>query len=435
MSFKEVEKVDKNIKERWETIDQGLVPKGYKKTKVGIISDDWDIKNFSELFKVSQGLQIPIKDRLSSAGEDRYIYITNELINNLKNKNYNIEYIEKPNSNVISNKEDILMTRTGNTGIVVSGIEGVFHNNFFKIRYDEETINRLFLIYRLKSDDIQHEIKKLAGTSTIPDLTHGDFYSLDIAFPEISEQERIADILSTWDKGIESYGKLLEEKKERKKGLMQLLLTGEKRLGGFTGPWKEVRLGEIGETYNGLTGKNKNDFGTGEKFITYKNIFDNSRVDIDNYGLVEIEKNEKQNVIKYGDIIFTTSSETSHEVGMSSVVLEDINENIYLNSFCFGFRLKKENTLYPIFSRYYFRGNKFREDIFKLAQGSTRFNLSKNELMKIKIRIPSLEEQKAIAEVLATADEEIDLLEKLIEELKEEKKGLMQLLLKGIVRV
>lgn len=427
--------MDKNIKERWEAIDQGLVPKGYKKTKVGIIPEDWDVKKLGEVADVISGgtpsTSIPeywADDVLWATPGDitstgKYIYDTSRKISNLG--------LEKSSARLLP-ENSILMTSRATVGECSINKLPMATNQGFK-SFVCHGINYEYLYYNMEK--LKKVFKSKASGSTFLEISKKDVDNTKIKLPSLEEQEGIADILSTWDRSIESYGKLLEEKKERKKGLMQVLLTGEKRLGGFTGPWKEVRLGEIGETYNGLTGKNKNDFGTGEKFITYKNIFDNSRVDIDNYGLVEIEKNEKQNVIKYGDIIFTTSSETSHEVGMSSVVLEDINENIYLNSFCFGFRLKKENTLYPIFSRYYFRGNKFREDIFKLAQGSTRFNLSKNELMKIKIRIPSLEEQKAIAEVLSTADEEIDLLEKLIEELKEEKKGLMQLLLKGIVRV
>lgn len=428
--------MDKNIKERWKAIDQGLVPKGYRKTKVGIVPEDWDVKKFSELFKVSQGLQIPIKDRLNSAGEDRYIYITNELINNLKNKNYNIEYIEKPNSNVISNKEDILMTRTGNTGIVVSGIEGVFHNNFFKIRYDEEAINRLFLIYRLESDDIQHEIKKLAGTSTIPDLTHGDFYSLYIAFPEISEQEKIADILSTWDRAIESYGKLLEEKKERKKGLMQLLLTGEKRLGGFTGPWKEVRLGEIGEFKTSSVDKKirKNEHPI--NLLNYMDVYNNNTICREIKFVESTASNSQLQVsdVLKGDIFFTPSSETREDIGRSSVVLDNI-DNLLYSYHLIRFRLYKNFDMDLIFRAYCFNNIEIHKQFYSLATGSTRYTLSIKDFNGIKIRIPDLEEQKAIAEVLATADREIDLLEKLIEELEEEKKGLMQLLLKGIVRV
>jgi type I restriction enzyme S subunit len=206
------------------------------------------------------------------------------------------------------------------------------------------------------------------------------------------------------------------------------------RLPGYNEEWEEVRLGDIGQTFNGLSGKSAKDFGEGKPFITYKNIFDNSRVDIEEVDYVEVSENENQNIAKYGDIFFTTSSETPDEVGMSSVLLDEVEE-LYLNSFCFGYRLYDFETLIPEYARFLFRGKTFRNKIFKLAQGSTRFNISKNEVMKLNIKLPLLQEQKAIAQVLSTADKEIELLEEELEQLKLQKKGLMQLLLTGIIRV
>jgi type I restriction enzyme S subunit len=421
------------IKERIEMISRGEVPEGYKKTKVGIIPEDWEVKRFGQEFKVNQGLQIPIKDRHRKKVQGSYVYITNDYINNL-NDGYEVEYIKDPSKTVICTSRDILMTRTGNTGIVVTGVEGVFHNNFFKVKYDDRKHNYMFIVYLFKSSQIQHDISRLAGTSTIPDLTHSDFYSLESAFPPLPEQKKIAQILSTWDKAIELKEQLIEEKKEQKKGLMQRLLTGEDRLPGYNEEWEEIRLGDIGQTFNGLSGKSAKDFGEGKPFITYKNIFDNSRVDIEEVDYVEVSENENQNIAKYGDIFFTTSSETPDEVGMSSVLLDEVEE-LYLNSFCFGYRLYDFETLIPEYARFLFRGKTFRNKIFKLAQGSTRFNISKNEVMKLNIKLPLLQEQKAIAQVLSTADKEIELLEEELEQLKLQKKGLMQLLLTGIIRV
>ena len=116
------------------------------------------------------------------------------------------------------------------------------------------------------------------------------------------------------------------------------------------------------------------------------------------------------------------------------MLLDTVGE-LYLNSFCFGYRLHNFETLIPEFARFLFRGEAFRDEIFKLSQGSTRFNLSKNEVMKLNITLPTLQEQKAIAQVLSTADKEIELLEKVLEQLKLQKKGLMQLLLNGIIRL
>ena len=200
------------------------------------------------------------------------------------------------------------------------------------------------------------------------------------------------------------------------------------------GLWCSKKLGNLGKTYNGLTGKTKEDFGEGKPFITYMNIFTNPKIDISNFEYVKMGTNENQNKAIYGDIFFTVSSETPDEVGMASVLLDKVND-LYLNSFCFGFRLNDFKSLLPEFSSYLFRNELFRKEVHKLAQGSTRFNLSKLELMKIEIKLPSLEEQTAIAEILATADRELQLQKEKLAQLQTQKKGLMQVLLTGKKRL
>lgn len=199
----------------------------------------------------------------------------------------------------------------------------------------------------------------------------------------------------------------------------------ELRFPGFVGDWEEKRLGEVGETYNGLTGKTKDDFGHGERFITYKQIFDSSVVNIDRFGFVNIANGDEQNRVKLGDILFTISSETPTEVGYSSVFLNEALQP-YLNSFAFGFRPKSLNSMHPFFSRYLFRSPEFRKRVVRLAQGSTRFNLSKKAFLKIVIGLPVLKEQKKIAEFLTGIDELISSKQEQIEKAEEWKKGLMQ---------
>ena len=257
-----------------------------------------------------------------------------------------------------------------------------------------------------------------------------------LLLPPLPEQEKIALVLGTWDEAIEKLSGLIEQKKLLKKGLMQKLLTGKTRLPGFTQPWKEVKLGEIGTTYTGLSGKNKDNFGRGSYFIPYMNIYQNNHINPQQLEQVKVDEGEKQNTVKYGDIFFTTSSETPEEVGFASVLLFNPERNIYLNSFCFGYRLNNFKSLLPEYASFLFRSIHARKIMYKLAQGATRFNLSKNELMKEKIYIPSdISEQQAIADVLSTADDEINLLNQKLEALKTQKKGLMQKLLIGQIRV
>ncbi|MBO1531456.1 restriction endonuclease subunit S [Psychrobacter sp. F1192] len=414
-----------------------MVPNKPQPSQLGIIPDDWQRVKFLDVMKVRQGLQIAISKRLKEPTETSKEYIT---IQSIKQAQQSREYVERPSERVICTKDDVLMTRTGNTGIVVTDIEGAFHNNFFLMDFDKSKIDKTFLVNYLRSPRVQHLILTKAGSSTIPDLNHKDFYSIEFPLPPLPEQQKIAKILSTWDKAIDSTERLIDNSKQQKKALMQQLLTGKKRLlddngEQFEGEWEEVKLGELGSTFNGLTGKTKVDFGSGEKYIPYINIFRNTFIDTDNLDFVNIGSDEKQNAVQFGDIFFTTSSETPEEVGMSSVFTSDTKENIYLNSFCFGFRLQPLERVSPFFIGYMLRSSKIRRKISILAQGSTRFNLSKRQLVKITIPLPPVEEQQKIAAVLTNADKEIELLEQQLADLQQEKKALMQVLLTGKKRV
>ena len=200
------------------------------------------------------------------------------------------------------------------------------------------------------------------------------------------------------------------------------------RFPGFTDDWKKTTLGEIGKTFNGLTGKNSNDFGQGSPYITYKSIFDNSKVDISRVEYVTITDNERiksaQNVVRLGDIFFTTSSETPTEVGMTSVLLDGI-EDCYLNSFCFGYRLSNKEETLPEYFRFYLRASVIRNKLSILAQGSTRFNISKNEVMRMGINLPNSSEQEKIAALLSCIDERITTQNKIIEDLKKLKSAII----------
>ena len=314
------------------------------------------------------------------------------------------------------------------------GIDATINQALTAIIPNEKLLNSYLLLYLTNN---VRAWKSYAGSSRKdPNITKKDIESFKIIVPPLPEQEKIAGILGTWDEAIEKLSNLIEQKKLLKKGLMQQLLTGKTRLKGFTQLWKEVKLGNIGATYTGLSGKNKDNFGRGSYFIPYMNIYQNNHINPQQLEQVEVDEGEKQNTVKYGDIFFTTSSETPEEVGFASVLLFKPEQNIYLNSFCFGYRLNDFKSLLPEYASFLFRSIHVRKIMYKLAQGATRFNLSKNELMKEKIYLPSdISEQQAIANVLSTADDEINLLNQKLEALKEQKKGLMQQLLTGQTRV
>ena len=161
----------------------------------------------------------------------------------------------------------------------------------------------------------------------------------------------------------------------------------------------------MGTTFTGLSGKTKEDFGHGEaKFITYMNVFSNPVADLSMMESVEID--EKQNSVREGDVFFTTSSETPEEVGMSCVMPENAN-NIYLNSFCFGYRPTVKFDLNYL--AYVLRAESFRRKMMFLAQGISRYNISKNKVMEVEISVPSLDEQKMVGAYFSTLDHLITL--------------------------
>ena len=164
--------------------------------------------------------------------------------------------------------------------------------------------------------------------------------------------------------------------------------------------WEQRKLGEVGETYTGLSGKTKQDFGHGEaQFVTYMNVYTNT---IANLHMVEqVEIDNHQNEVQYGDVFFTTSSETPEEVGMTSVWLGN-SRFIYLNSFCFGFRPVYEIDSYYL--AYMLRSASIRKKLTVLAQGISRYNISKKRVMDISVFLPSLEEQHKVGNFFKQLD-------------------------------
>lgn len=164
---------------------------------------------------------------------------------------------------------------------------------------------------------------------------------------------------------------------------------------------RKVRLKDIGTFYSGLSGKSKKDFSDGNALLaTYRNIFNNPVLNIDIKDTVVIGNGEKQNEVMYGDILFTGSSETPEEAGMSSVVMSEPKEKIYLNSFCFGFRLNNIIEVLPSYMGHLLRSESVRKAISKTAFGVTRFNVNKTFLSEIEIPIPPLTIQREIVSVL-----------------------------------
>ena len=254
------------------------------------------------------------------------------------------------------------------------------------------------------------------------------FFQMPIPIPHIDEQRKIGELLTRLDHLITLHQRKFEKLTNVKKSMLEKMFPQngssypEIRFKGFTDPWEQRKLGDVGETYTGLSGKTKADFGHGQaRFITYMNVFSNP---ISNPEMTEpIEIDPKQNEVEVGDVFFTTSSETPEEVGMSSVLLEKRGK-IYLNSFCFGFRPTEKIDSYYL--AYMLRSESAREKIILLAQGISRYNISKNKVMEIAVSFPSLDEQKMIGQYFSQLDHLITLHQRELEKLQNIKKSMLE---------
>ena len=179
--------------------------------------------------------------------------------------------------------------------------------------------------------------------------------------------------------------------------------------------WKKIE--DLGIYFGGLTGKTKEDFEEGNgKFITYMNVYSNPSLNPSLVGVVKINEGEKQNKVQRGDILFTGSSETPEETGMSCVVTDDLEGDFYMNSFCFGLRLFNPEQYNLHYFKHLLRSESVRRSIAKTSSGVTRFNISKARFGKIIIPIPPLSEQTRIVGILDTFTSSIENLKQQIAE-------------------
>ena len=332
-------------------------------------------------------------------------------------------------------KGDILFARYASVGTV----RYVETNQKFLISYScailkpNEDIEGKYLYFYIQTGATQQRIELEINTGSQRNIGIDSLKNnIAVSVPKIGEQSKIGTFFKQLDDTIALHQRQLDNYKELKKSMLQKIFNQEVRFKDKNGndypDWKEIALKELGETFTGLSGKTKENFGKGKgKFVTYMNVFSNPIANLAMTENVEIKDGENQNEVCYGDIFFTTSSETPEEVGMSSVWLSH-ESDVYLNSFCFGYRLNTESEGKVIhqFLGIQLRAEHIRKKIVLLAQGSTRFNISKAKLIEIPVYLPTIQEQQKITDFLLIVEARIDQTTQKIEWMKEQKKGLMQ---------
>ena len=424
------------------------IREGYKETEIGIIPEDWEINCLSEIGSFRKGKGIKKDDVVDSGIQCiRYGEIYTDYNHFVINTKSFISEEIAINSVEIE-KGDLVLAGSGETledigkAIAYLGDEKCYVGGDTIIIKPNSYINSLYLSYFLATKQVYSQKRKLGQGNSIVHLYLDGAKQIKVYLPPLIEQQHIAEILFTMDAHIEKLDQTIEDYKLLKKGVMKKLLTEgightefkETEIGRIPKEWEVVSLNSLGDTFNGLSGVTKDDFGSGVPYITYMNIFSNTRIDLNRMDYVDLSKKKKQNKVKYGDVFFTTSSETPEEAGMSSVLLDEVSE-MYLNSFCFGYRLFNFDLLKPEFARFLLRFDYVRKEIQKLAQGSTRFNLSKANVLKIKVALPTIDEQLEIANRLEYFENRVQLLMNERDDFLELKKALMEKLLTGNVRV
>lgn len=356
--------------------------------------EDWEEKIMRDICKINQGLQIPISERFYEKADDNYFYITNEFLRKDSAKSY---FIKNPSESVICYEDDILMTRTGNTGQVVTNVHGAFHNNFFKIKYDK-TCDKWFLYYFLTSYKTQGTILKLAGTSTIPDLNHVDFYKIAINIPTLPEQQKIASFLCAVDEKIQQISRKKELLEQYKKGVMQQLFSRKLRFKDENGKdypdWEEKKLGDVlkigsGKDYKHLEKGDIPVFGTGGYMISVNKF------------------------LHSGETVFIGRKGTIDKPFYFKGEFWTVDTLFYTHTF--------KNAI-PKFIYFVFQQINWK--LHNEASGVP--SLSKSTIEKLKFDFPCIQEQQKIAEFLSSIDVKIKSISQQINQMQSFKKGLLQ---------
>lgn len=277
------------------------------------------------------------------------------------------------------------------------GVGKVFHHTYGKIGVHQRVYilsdfkcdaNYLFHLF---SSKFYNRVKRMSAKNSVDSVRKEMITDMPLSLPCCQEQVKIGNMLSILDERIATQNKIIEKLETLIKGLNNSLYAqySHEVLTSFV---------KLGTSYSGLSGKSAQDFGSGKPFITYLNVYSNNIINDKDFQYVSIKDGEKQNVVEYGDVLFTLSSETPEEVGIGSVYLG--KEKVYLNSFCFGIHIINTEVVFPPYLSYYVSSTSFRKFIYPYAQGSTRFNLCKADFEKASIKLPSLENQKRIYSVL-----------------------------------
>jgi type I restriction enzyme S subunit len=406
--------------------------KDYKSGVLNLIPNDWELKHFEDVADID-------KDSLNGMTpanyEFDYISLSDVDSDNIKIETSKQIFATAPSrARRVVKKGDILMStvRPNLQGfsLIKSDVKNLIASTGFAVISTKKCCNE-FLYHYLFSSAISKQFYQLLVGSNYPAINSSDVRKLKMFLPPLPEQKAIAQLLSTWDNAITKTQALIAKKEERKKWLMQNLLTGKKRLNRFEGRWKEVRLKDLFEKVtrkNNIGNTNVVTISAQRGFVRQIDFFNKSIASelLDNYFLVD-----------KGEFCYNKSYSNGYPWGATKR-LKDFDKAVVTTLYiCFG--IKDKNKTSGDFFEQFFEANLLDKGLIKIAHEGGRahglLNVTPGDFFELKITIPNYYEQTAIAQVLQNSNTEIQILKNKMEKLKEQKKGLMRILLTGKKRL
>ena len=407
----------------------GKLREGYKQTKVGVIPEEWDTHRIDRVLRrIRKKVEVEKEVMYQQIGIRSHAkgIFHKELVSGEALGNKSVFWIEEDAfivNIVFAWEQAVAKTTEAEKGMIAS-------HRFPMYKAKDNKVDIDYILYFFKSKRGKHllGLASPGGAGRNKTLGQKEFSELKLPLPPLKEQQKIAQILSTWDSAIAKQEALIEAKEQLKKGLMQKLLSGEVRFEGFDGEWEEVRLGSLTKFYLGLT-YTPTYVKKGIPFLSVKDIkgsllsFKNTKY----ISAEEFENSTSNAKPRKGDILFGRVG----TLGNPIIVETNIPFCIFVS---LGF-MRVNNDISNILIKHWMNSIFFKKQVESQVAGSSQQNLNVGWLKKFKLKLPPKEEQKKIAEALSTADKEIGLLKNELETLEEQKRGLMQRLLSGDVRV
>lgn len=416
-----------------------MVKPGYKQTEICLIPEDWDCAKFGEKVKIYRGgSPRPIQNyithlstginwiKIGDVGEnDKYIRSTQEKIIP--------EGVSKSREVHVG---DFILSNSMSFGRpYILDIDGCIHDGWLTIQEYKNTFHTEYLYYLLSSNLVYQQYISMAAGSSVKNLNKDKVSALNVIYPTLLEQERIAKALSEVDSMVSSLEKLIAKKKAVKQGAMQELLTGKKRLPGFSGEWNKINLAKKSKIkarigWQGLTTNEYLD--SGYSYLVTGTDFVNGKIDWDNCHYVAKDRfdQDKNIQIQNDDILITKDG----SLGKTALV-KGLDKPATLNSGVFVIRPIQE-SYDPAFVYYILSSFVFKDFLDHLSAGSTIIHLYQKDISKFEFLIPpTIEEQTAIASILSDMDNEIEALDQKLQKARCIKQGMMQQLLTGKIRL